>query len=218
MRGNSQAVDSELGQPFFSWLAAREGADGREIGAAGAMRIASPQTAEDAEVLRTHAAAFIAERFPAPGGPEGAPERSDFERAKEGLRDAGGTDAAWEAWSSSVRERARGAGAPGPGDAGERAARGRAEIETELDIREAGRTARAGVAGESIDQGRPRVAAETDKPFSEHVVEDLPVVGEWLVGKLYGTAKNAAPGSGDEKERKEREAGNAFSGDQVMGP
>ena len=73
MRGSSQAVDSELGQPFFAWLSARTGADGREIGVAGAMRLASPQTAEDTEVLRAHAAAFIAERFPAPAGVDPAP-------------------------------------------------------------------------------------------------------------------------------------------------
>ena len=129
-----------------------------------------------------------------------------------------GTDAAWVGWSTSVRERARGAGTPGPGGAGERAARGRAEIETELDIREAGRVARAGSAEKSIGQGHAKVAAEADRPFNEHAAREVPLVGEWLGGKLYGTAKNAAPGSGDEKERKEREAGSGFSGDQVMGP
>ncbi len=218
VRGNARAIESELGQPFFAWLSAQKGANGREIGASGAMRLASPQTTEDAEVLRAHAAAFIAERYPAPGGPEGVPERSDFERAKEGLRDAGGTDAAWDAWSSSVRERARGAGAPRPGGVGERAARGRAEIETELDIREAGRTARAGAAGESIDAGRPKVAAETGKPLAEHVAGDLPVVGEWLGGKLYGTARNAAPGQDEKKQSKESGGERSFLGDQVMGP
>ena len=224
VRADSRAIESELGQPFFAWLATREGADGREIGVAGAMRIASPQTPEDAEVLRAHAAAFIAERYPAGEGPEAAPGRTEYEQAREGLREAGGTGAAWSDWSGSVRERARGAGAPGAGDVGKRAQRGRAEIETELDIREAGRTARAGVAGESIDSGRPKVAAETEKPLAEHVVRDLPVVGEWLGGKLYGTARNAAPG-GDEKKavseperKKESGGGSGFSGDQVMGP
>ncbi len=224
VRGNSRAIESELGQPFFTWLSEREGADGREIGASGAMRLSSPQTAEDAEVLRSHAAAFIAERFPAGGGLDPAPGRAGFDHAREGLREAGGTDAAWSDWSGSVRERARDAGAPGPGGAGEQAARGRLEIETELDIREAGRAARRGVTGESIQQGRPKVAAETRKPFSEHVVEDLPVVGEWLGGNLYGTARNAAPG-GDERKsvpeperKKESGGGSGFSGDHVMGP
>ena len=222
VRGRSQSIDSELGQPFFAWLSARTGADGREIGAAGAMRLASPQTTEDSEVLRAHAAAFIAERFPVSGGPEAAPGPAGYERAREELRESGvsGTAAAWAGWSDSVRERARGAGTPGPGDAGERAARGRAEIETELDIREAGRVARAGSAEESIEQGRPKIAAEADRPFIEHAAREVPLVGEWLGGKLYGTAKNAAPGpeGKEQDEKKEREAGSAFSGDQVMGP
>ena len=224
VRGNSRAIESELGQPFFSWLAAREGADGREIGVAGAMRIASPQTPEDAEVLRAHAAAFIAERYPAGGGPEAAPGRADFERARERLRETGGTDAAWDGWSGSVRERARGAGTPGAGVVGERAERGRAEIETELDIREAGRAARRGVTGERIGEGRPGIAAETDKPFGEHVAEEVPIIGEWLGGNLYGTARNAAPGGDGKKavsgpeRKKESGGGSGFSGDQVMGP
>ena len=125
VRGRSQSIDSELGQPFFAWLSARTGADGREIGAAGAMRLASPQTPEDAEVLRAHAAAFIAERFPVSGGPEAAPKRADYERASERLREsgAGKTGAAWTDWSASVRERAEGAGAPRPAAAGRQAAR-----------------------------------------------------------------------------------------------
>ncbi len=224
VRANARSIESELGQPFFAWLTTRVGADGREIGAAGAMRLASPQTTEDAEVLRAYAAAFIAERFPAEEGPEPAPDRADYERARDGLRDADGTEMAWEEGSASVRERARGRGAPMPGGAGERAVRGRAEIETELDIREAGRAARRGVTGERIGEGRPEIAAETKKPFSEHVVEDLPVVGDWLGGKLYGTARNAVPG-GDERKavyererKKESGGGSGFSGDQVMGP
>ena len=101
---------------------------------------------------------------------------------------------------------------------------GRAEIETELDIREAGRAARRGVTGERIGEGRPGIAAETDKPFGEHVAEEVPLVGEWLGGKLYGTARNAAPGGEDKKavsepeRKKESAGGSAYSGDQVMGP
>ena len=218
VRGNSRAVESELGQPFFEWLSARTGADGREIGAAGAMRLASPRSAEDAEVLRTHAAAFIAERFPVSGGPEPAPGRSEYEQAKERLHEtgAGAATTAWSDWSGSVRERARGAGTPW--DVGERAERGRAEIETELDIREAGRTARRGVTGERIGEGRPEIAAETDKPFGEHVAGEVPLVGEWLGGKLYGTARNAAPGGDEKKKENQSGGGSGFSGDQVMGP
>ena len=52
VRSDAQAIERELGQPFFAWLSERTGSDGRAIGAAGAMRIASPQTAEDSEQLR----------------------------------------------------------------------------------------------------------------------------------------------------------------------
>ncbi len=72
VRSEAQAIDRELGQPFFVWLSERTGADGRPIETAGAIRIASPQTPEDTEVLRSHAAAFVAERFPAPAGPDPA--------------------------------------------------------------------------------------------------------------------------------------------------
>ena len=222
VRANARAIESELGQPFFTWLAAREGADGREIGVPGAMRLASPQTAEDAEVLRAHAAAFIAERFPAGGEPDPAPGRAEFERAREGLREGAGTEAHWKEGSASVRERASGEGASAPGGAGRRAERGRAEIETELDIREAGRTARAGAANESIKEGRPEVAAEIEKPLGEHVVRDLPVVGELLGGQLYGTARNASPGGVGKKPEsateKKNESKAGFMSDQVMGP
>ena len=66
VRSDAQAIDRELGQPFFAWLSQREGADGRPIGVGGAMRLASPQTPEGAEELRQHAASFISERFPEP--------------------------------------------------------------------------------------------------------------------------------------------------------
>ena len=68
VRSDAQAIGRDLGQPFFAWLSERKGSDGRAIGTAGAMRIASPQTAEDSEQLREYAAAFIAEKYPAPAG------------------------------------------------------------------------------------------------------------------------------------------------------
>ena len=52
VRSDAQAIGRDLGQPFFAWLSERKGSDGRAIGTAGAMRIASPQTAEDSEQLR----------------------------------------------------------------------------------------------------------------------------------------------------------------------
>ena len=45
VRSDAQAIERDLGQPFFAWVSERKGTDGRALGAAGAMRIASPQTA-----------------------------------------------------------------------------------------------------------------------------------------------------------------------------
>ena len=69
VRSDAQAIDRDLGQPFFVWLSEREDAGGRPLGTAGAIRLASPQTPEEAETLRQYAAAFVEERFPEPAGP-----------------------------------------------------------------------------------------------------------------------------------------------------
>ena len=45
VRAESQAIDRELGQPFFGWLSERPGGDGRPIGVGGAMRLATPANA-----------------------------------------------------------------------------------------------------------------------------------------------------------------------------
>ncbi len=217
VRSRARAIDRELGQPFFTWLTARTGADGREIGVAGAMRLASPQTPEDAEELRAHAAAFIAERFPAPGGadPASVPGVMDYERTVEGMREThrSRTTAAWAEWSGWARDHGR--GGHERGSVGRRAEGLRAETDTELDIREAEREARGGVTGERSGQGRARVAAETDRPFGAHAAESVPLVGEWLGGKLYGTAQNAAPDAGGKKERVD---GGPMGRDEVLGP
>ena len=197
VRADAQAIERELGQPFFVWLSEREGTGGRPIGAGGAMRLASPQTPEDAEALREHAAAFIAERFPAPAGPDPASVagRGAFEAAREDFgqayRPTAGT--AHAGWATGVRERAASAGAPGPGDAGAGAEAGRGEVETELAARGLGREARAGAVREEVGRGRAEVAAENSRPFGEHVAEEVPFVGEWLAGRLYGTAGNSMP-------------------------
>ncbi len=222
VRSQSQAVDRELGQPFFAWLTARPGADGREIGVAGAMRLASPQTPEDAEELRAHAAAFIAERFPTPEGPDPAsvPGLADYERTRDGLREshAGETEAAWGGWSDAVRDRGRRAGTPGSGKVETRARRGRAETETALRAREKGREERTKGVKEELAQGREGVQAELAKPFQEHAAKEAPFIGEWLAGKLYGTARNAAPDRGKKGEKDDRGRDGPFYGDQVLGP
>ncbi len=197
VRSDAQAIERELGQPFFAWLAERPGLDGRAIGAAGAMRLASPQTPEDAEALREHAAAFIAERFPAPAGPDPATVggAADYEGATGALRDAYGreTAAAYGGWAQGVRDRARDAGAPAPGETEAAARAERVETKTESIVKGAAREARQTVTAQETAEGRAGVAVETEKSFERHATENLPVVGDWLAGKFYGSARNAAP-------------------------
>ena len=59
----------------------------------------------------------------------------------------------------------------------------------------------AALLASGASEGRARVAAETGRPFGEHAAESVPLVGEWLGGKLYGTAGNAAPDAEGKKER-----------------
>ncbi len=197
VRADAQAIERELGQPFFAWLSEREGTDGRPIGAGGAMRLASPQTPEDAEALREHAAAFIAERFPAPAGPDPASVagRVEFEAARAGFDETHGqaAETSHGGWAEGVRDRAASAGAPRPGDAAASAEAGRGAVEEELAAREAGRESRADATREAVGEGRAAVATENDRPFREHAAERVPFAGEWLAGKLYGTAGNSAP-------------------------
>ncbi len=203
VRSDAQAIERELGQPFFAWLSEREGSDGRPIGAAGAMRLASPQTPEDAETLREYAAAFIAERFPAPAGPDPATVggAAEYEGAATELRGAYAreTAAAYGGWSEGVRDRAYVAGAPIPGEVEAAALGERAGTKADMTVGEAGREARSGVARQDAREGRAGVAVETEKPFEHHATQNLPFVGEWLAGKLFGTAKNATP---DEPEHR----------------
>ena len=197
VRSDAQAIERELGQPFFAWLSEREGSDGRAIGAAGAMRIASPQTAEDAEQLREHAAAFIAEKFPAPAGPDPASVggAAEYEGAAGQLRGAYGreTAAAYGGWSAGVRDRAAAAGAPRPGETDVRAREERVETKTEQIMMETAREARQTVTRDEAVEGRAGIAAERSKPFEQQATENLPFIGGWLAGKLFGTAGNAAP-------------------------
>ena len=197
VRSDAQAIERELGQPFFAWLAERPGLDGRAIGAAGAMRLASPQTPEDAEALRGHAAAFIAERYPAPAGPDPATVAgaAEYEAAADQLRDAhaGETAAAHGGWSQGVRDRAGAAGAPMPEETEAAARAERVETKTELIMKGAAREARQTVTGDEVSRGSAGVGAETEKPFERHATENLPVVGDWLAGNLFGSARNAAP-------------------------
>ena len=202
---NAQAIDRDLAQPFFAWLSERTGTDGRPIGAAGATALISVQTPEDAEALREHAAAFIAERFPAPAGPDPASVggEAEYGAARNTLSDAyaGETAAAYGGWGQGVRDRARAAGTPRPGDVPEDAIREGARAETDMIVRGSAREAKTEATREDACEGRARVAVEEGRPFEEHATENLPLIGGWLAGKLFGTARNAAPDGAEEPAR-----------------
>ncbi len=208
VRSDAQAIERELGQPFFAWLSGQKGTDGRAIGVAGAMHIASPQTAEDSEQLREYAAAFIAEKYPAPAGPDPSTVggAAEYEGAAGELRGAYGreTAAAYGGWSEGVRDRAREAGAPRPGETDLRAMEERVETKTEQIMKGTAREARQTVTGQEKAEGGAGVAAQTNKPFERHATENLPVVGDWLAGKLFGSAKNAVPDAAPGGAGKER--------------
>ena len=57
----------------------------------------------------------------------------------------------------------------------------------------AAREARQTVTKDEAAEGRAGVEAERKKPFEQQATENLPVVGDWLAGKLFGSAKNAVP-------------------------
>ena len=92
-----------------------------------------------------------------------------------------------------MRDRAYVAGAPVPGEVEAAALGMRAGTKADMTVGEAGREARSGVVRQDAREGRAGVAVETEKPFEHHATENLPFVGEWLAGKLFGTAKNATP-------------------------
>ena len=192
-----RAVERDLSQPFFAWLQERPGMDGRPLGAAGALRLVEPKTVEDAEQLREYADAFVAEKFPAPAGPDPSTVggEAEYEDTAGRLREdyTHETAAAHGGWSGAVRDRAGTAGAPQPGDVPRDAIRESAGTETDMIVRASAREARTEVARDDAREGRVGVAVETDKPFARHVTESLPVAGDWLAGKLFGTAKNAVP-------------------------
>ena len=70
---------------------------------------------------------------------------------------------------------------------------GRVETKTDQIMMETAREARQTVTKGEAAEGRAGVAAETSKPFEQHATENLPVVGDWLAGTLFGTAQNAVP-------------------------
>ena len=60
--------------------------------------------------------------------------------------------------------------------------------------------------GKSVGrEGRAGVAVERDRPFEEHATENLPFIGGWLAGQLFGTARNAAPDGAGERPGTEKD-------------
>ncbi|MYF87454.1 MAG: hypothetical protein F4178_14285 [Rhodospirillaceae bacterium] len=55
------------------------------------------------------------------------------------------------------------------------------------------REARQTVAKDEAAAVGAGISGETDKSFERHATENLPAVGGWLAGSLFGSAKNAVP-------------------------
>ncbi|MXW21344.1 MAG: conjugal transfer protein TraG [Gammaproteobacteria bacterium] len=197
VRSDAQAIDRDLGQPFFVWLAEREDAGGRPLGTAGAIRLASPQTPEEAETLRQYAAAFVEERFPEPAGPASGAvgDWADYEAERQALDElqARETEALYGGWTQRVNKRAAQAGAPAAGTVDVQAGEARGATRARMAGGEAERAARGGAARTDVQAGQAGVEEKVDQPLSRHVIESVPGVGERLAGKLFGTAANAAP-------------------------
>ncbi|MDE0455160.1 MAG: conjugal transfer protein TraG N-terminal domain-containing protein [Gammaproteobacteria bacterium] len=197
VRTDAQAIDRDLGQPFFVWLSEREDAGGRPLGTAGAIRLASPQTPEEAETLRQYAAAFVEERFPEPADPASGAvgDWADYEAERAALDElqARETEALYGGWTQRVNKRAEQAGAPAAGTVDVQAGEARVATRARMAGGEAERAARGGAARTYVGAGQAGVEEKATQPLSRHVIESVPGVGERLAGKLFGTAANAAP-------------------------
>ena len=66
-------------------------------------------------------------------------------------------------------------------------------------------------ASGAVRGGRAAVAEELGKPFGEHAARTAPIIGDWLAGRIYGSARNAAPDAPETRR-------DPFAGDAVMGP
>ena len=83
----------------------------------------------------------------------------------------------------------------------------RVETKTEMTMKGTAREARQTVTGQETAEGRAGVAVERNRPFEEHATENLPFIGGWLAGKLFGTAGNAAPDGGETSARTQDQRG-----------
>ena len=211
VRSDAQGIERELGQPFFAWLSDRVGSDGRPIGAAGAMRIASPQTAGGRRGAARARRRVHRRALPRPGGPG----PGDGGR-RRGIRGRGGRAARRLCPRDRGRPRRlvggrarpglrRGRAHPGRGR-GRRARRASRDEDRADHEGNRPRGAPDRDAGRGAGRAAPGVAAETNRPFEEHATENLPVVGDWLAGTLYGSAKNAVPDGAPQRADRNRPA------------
>ncbi|MCY3847051.1 MAG: hypothetical protein OXH69_26320, partial [Acidobacteria bacterium] len=134
---------------------------------------------------------------PEPAGPDPAsvPGRADYEASRDVLGETHvrATVAAHAGWSAGVRDRAGQAGTPAKGAVEVGAGRARAAAEGQMAAGAAEREDRQGDTGDDVRAGQADVDAEIEKPLARHGMESVPGVGDWLAGKLFGTAENAAP-------------------------
>ena len=201
-RSEAQAVDRALGQPFFAWLAGREDAAGRPLGVAGAARLASPQTPEEAETLRQYAAAFVEEAFAPPEGPDpaAAPDRAGYAAEREYLAELYGREIAeiHAGSAAAVRGRAAEANAPTPEEVEEAVRAAGAGAAGAMAAGGAAREARAAAVGQEVETGRAAVEREREKSLARGAAESL--LGPRFAHRLFGTADNP-PLDGFEPER-----------------
>jgi len=80
-----------------------------------------------------------------------------------------------------------------PVDVDGAAAAARAETGEVLAARGAAREGRAAAAESAVRGGREAVEEERAQPMGRQVLEEVPLVGGWLAGRIYGSAKNTAP-------------------------
>ncbi|MCY4479019.1 MAG: hypothetical protein OXB97_03915, partial [Rhodospirillales bacterium] len=123
----------------------------------------------------------------------GIPSRATFDDRREALQsaDEDAIEGAHEGWTEDVRGRGREADVPQ--DVGGTASAVRAETEGVLSERGAEREGRAAAGEAAVETGREDVEEERTQPMGRQVLEEVPLIGGWLAGRLYGTARNTAP-------------------------
>ncbi|MCZ0954298.1 MAG: hypothetical protein OXJ56_17145, partial [Rhodospirillaceae bacterium] len=101
------------------------------------------------------------------------------------------TGTAYGGWSEGARERAGEAAVPQDVDLP--AARSRGETEAAIATRANERREQTRAADAAVEAGREDVESERTQPMAQQVLEEVPLVGGWLAGRIYGTARNEAP-------------------------